>query len=130
MSTPDATATILRPQVRRRPTTPAPGEISCLLRGRDALVAVAGPVDRAAVTRIEILIHGLRNAGAARVLVDMLGVTTCDRALTGALHRQRRELLPHGGWLIVDGAPGVLHDELDLPLPDAFRIYQEARSGR
>ena len=98
-------------------------------RGRESMLTVTGPVDRAAVVQIEILLRALSDAGASRLLVDLDGVSQCDPALSGAVSRVRRRLAPGHGWLIVDGAPPAVRDDLDLSLVRTFRIYQEATTA-
>jgi hypothetical protein len=98
-------------------------------RGRESVLTVTGPVDRAAVVQIEILLRALSDAGASRLLVDLDGVSQCDPALSGAVSRVRRRLAPGDGWLIVDGAPPAVRDDLDLSLVRTFRIYREATTA-
>jgi hypothetical protein len=98
-------------------------------RGRESVLTVTGPVDRAAVVQIEILLRALSDAGASRLLVDLDGVSQCDAALSGAVHRVRRRLAPGDGWLIVDGAPPAVRDDMELSLARTFRIYREATTG-
>ena len=115
------------PLNRRRPDRPS-ALISSLLRGREALITVTGGVDRSAVGQVATVLRGLCDAGATRVLLDLALVSACDRSLAGALDFQRRRLAAAGGWLIVDGSPATLGDDLGLPLLETFRIYQEVRA--
>jgi anti-anti-sigma regulatory factor len=102
--------------------------LSSVLRGREAMLTATGTIDRRATARIAALLRGLCDAGADRVLVDLARVSSCDRSLAGALDSQRRRLAASGGWLIVDGSPATLGDDLGLSLTETFRIYQEVQA--
>jgi len=98
-------------------------------RGRESMLTVTGPVDRSTVVQIEILLRALSDAGASRLLVDLDGVSHCDPALGGAVNRVRRRLPPGDGWLLVDGAPPAVRDDVELSLTRTFRIYREATAA-
>jgi anti-anti-sigma regulatory factor len=107
---------------------PASALISSVLRGREAMITVTGTVDRRAAGQISTLLRGLCDAGAAQVFLDLAWVSSCDRSLAGLLGLQRRRLEASGGWLIVDGSPATLGDDLAASLDEAFRAYREVRA--
>jgi anti-anti-sigma regulatory factor len=110
-----------------RPARP-PVRLASVLHGREALVTATGTIDRKATAGIAALLRGLCDAGATRVLVDLATVSSCDRSLAAALNSQRRRLAASGGWLVVDGSPATLGDDLDLSLTETFRIYREVQA--
>jgi hypothetical protein len=112
------------PLTTKRPVRPTV-LVSSVLRGRESMITVVGTVDREGAVRIGTLVRGLCDAGATQVLLDLVQVSTCDPSLAGALDFQRRRLAAAGGWLIVDGSPATLGDDLGLPLLETFRIYRE-----
>jgi anti-anti-sigma regulatory factor len=103
---------------------------STLRSGSEAMVVVAGPVDRDAVARLEPLLSGLCAAGATRVLVDLSRVSFCDRSLMPVFERVRCRVEEAGGWLVVDGSPATMSGYDDLPLDRIFRIYRDACGPR
>lgn len=111
---------------------PRPGRpsvlISSVLRGREAMVTATGTIDRRATAGIAALLRGLRDAGADRLLIDLARVSSCDRSLAAELNVQRERVAASGGWLIVDGPPATLGDDLDLSLAETFRIYREVQA--
>lgn len=105
-----------------------PARLSSVLRGREAMVTATGTIDRQATAAIAALLRGLCDAGATRVLVDLAHVSSCDRSLVAALNSQRRRLAASRGWLVVDGSPATLGDDLGLSLAETFRIYREVQA--
>lgn len=105
--------------------TGAPALISCLLRGPDAMITVAGTVDRAEIARLSAVLHGLCDADISRVLLDLTGVTACDASLAPVIDTLRRRVRAGGGWLVVDGTPAALGVDLGISLTEAFRIYRD-----
>lgn len=103
---------------------------STLRSGSEAMLVVAGTIDRAAVARLDPLLTGLCAAGATRVFVDLSRISSCDRALLAVLERIRRQVEAAGGWLMLDGSPSTMVDYDDLPLDRVFRIYRDACGPR
>lgn len=101
-----------------------------LRSGSEAMLVVAGPVDRAAVARLDPLLTGLCAAGATRIFVDLSRISYCDRSLLAVLQRIRRQVESSGGWLMLDGSPATMVEYDELPLERAFRIYRDACVSR
>jgi anti-anti-sigma factor len=101
-----------------------------LRSGSDAMVVVAGAVDRTAVACLEPLLAGLCAAGATRIVVDLSRISFCDRALLAVFERVRRQVEQSGGWLVLDGSPATMSRYDELRLDQVFRIYRDACTSR
>lgn len=99
--------------------------ISTMLRGvDDATVTVTGPLDAAAVARLNHLLKALCAAGARYFVADLAGLSSCDAAARPLFAKLRRKLVLNEGWMLLLDPPPLLADLESVSLEVAFAAYR------
>jgi anti-sigma B factor antagonist len=96
-----------------------------------AVISLSGELDIASAPQLEERIQALIDAGRARLIVDLAGLTFCDSTGIGTLVRANNECLSRGGHLRL-AAPNrhVARILAVVGLLDTFPTYQSVEAAR
>ncbi len=107
------------------PPTIAPSLTAQLRGDSEAMLTLAGDLDRETVARLGHIVSGLYEAGARFLVLDLADVTRCDASARPFFTRLRRKLQLNQGWMLLIEPPLVLADLDPVSLEAAFAAYRK-----
>jgi anti-anti-sigma regulatory factor len=70
------------------------------------LLSVSGRLDDAGLTQLRRQLQALLDTGTHHLVVNLAGMTSCDRGLFDVLTRTHQILTERQGWIRLVGLPG------------------------
>ena len=90
------------------------------------LLSVNGRLDYAGLTQLRRQLQALLDCGTHRLVVNLAGVTSCDRGLFGVLAGTHQTLADRQGWMRLVGVGHPVRHALDEATPSEYLLVHQA----
>lgn len=90
------------------------------------LLSVDGSLDDAGLTQLRRRLQARFDAGTQRLVVNLAGVTSCDRGVFSVLARTHQILTDREGWMRLVGVGDPVRNALDAATPAEYLLVHQA----
>ncbi|MGX7677510.1 STAS domain-containing protein [Jatrophihabitans sp. DSM 45814] len=88
--------------------------VACVVQDAYAVLVISGTFDASALVLIRQHLHGILRNGAACIVLDLQGLTSCDGRLSGLLAQVERRARAFGCEFVLANVPTEFVSEFDI----------------